>query len=79
MNERVEKNRIWKRFTTQCAECGIPSTHLTGYVFQAMTKGGRLLTFCQIDCCEAYERDHDKHVDRRGAVEHTRQKRNQNG
>lgn len=79
MNESIERNRIWKRFTTQCASCGIPSTHFQGYVFQAQTKGGRMLTFCNIDCCQAYENDHDKHVDRRGAIEHTKRKRSQDG
>ena len=80
MNERVERDRIFKRYTTQCAACGIPSTHFTGYVFHAQTKGGRMLDFCNIDCCEAYEKDHDKHVDRRGAGEHTKRKRReQNG
>ncbi len=75
MNERIEKDRVWKRFTVQCAQCGTPNQLFTGYVFQAETKGGRRLTFCNIDCCEEYEKDIDKRVDRRGAIAATKRKK----
>jgi hypothetical protein len=51
--------------------------HFTGYVFQALTKNDRVLTFCNIVCCMEFEKNYDKQNDRRSAVKAQREKATQ--
>lgn len=58
----------WRNFKTQCATCGKSREHGRGWMFCGMTPEGEMKTFCNVDCCNAWEAVGDNTNARRAAI-----------
>jgi len=53
------KQKRWQSYTEECAACGNNRSHLVGYVYQARTKEGTTVYFCDENCYEEFEQKLD--------------------
>ena len=58
----------WRSYHTECAMCGKKRNHGRGYLFCGMTPEGDMKTFCNVNCCDAWELVGDNTNARRAAI-----------
>jgi hypothetical protein len=58
----------WRNYKTKCATCGKDREHGRGWMFCGMTPEGEMKTFCNVDCCDAWELVGDNTNARRAAI-----------
>lgn len=58
----------WKEFPTECAECGQHRKRGRGWMFVGMTPEGEMKIFCNVDCCDLWEKSGDNTNARRAAI-----------
>jgi hypothetical protein len=65
---------FWREYNTQCANCAKLGKHTSGFLFTGMTPDGDFKTFCNVDCCAAWEKNGDNTNSRREAIKAQRAK-----
>ena len=59
---------FWRSYHTECVMCGKKREHGRGYLFCAMSPEGEMKTFCNVNCCDAWELIGDNTNARRAAI-----------
>lgn len=66
----------WRDYKTKCATCGKERSHGRGWMFCGMTPEGEMKTFCNVDCCDAWEVVGDNTNARRAAIRDQKERKN---
>jgi hypothetical protein len=59
---------FWRDYKMSCAMCGKEQSKGRGYLFCGMTPEGEMKTFCNVNCCDAWELIGDNTNARRAAI-----------
>lgn len=59
---------FWRYYESTCAMCGETKERGRGYLFCGMTPEGEMKTFCNVNCCDAWELIGDNTNARRAAI-----------
>lgn len=68
---------FWREFKTKCANCGLERNRGRGWMFVGMTPEGEMNIFCNVDCCDMWEKAGDNTNARRAAIKAQKAKREQ--
>jgi hypothetical protein len=69
---------FWRGYKTSCSMCGKEREHGRGYLFCGMTPEGEMKTFCNVNCCDAWELIGDNTNARRAAIKAQKAKKGNN-
>ena len=64
----LRQDNFWREYTTQCSNCARLEKRKSGFIFTGMTPRGEMKTFCNVDCCNEWEKKDDNTNSRREAI-----------